>query len=390
MTIHALDRPDLKDAPFLPAVPARLRRVSGTASIFAAIRKGDLLLHHPYDSFAPVVDFVTHAARDRRVLAIKQTLYRVGKDSPVVDALLEAPQTGKEVAALLELKARFDEESNIEWARALEREGVHVIYGLIGLKTHAKALLVVRREGGHIRRYVHLATGNYNVSTAQVYTDLGLLTCDEAIGADVTDLFNYLTGYSAKASYRKLLVAPVNLRARIEEKIRREIDLRRKGEPAHLIFKMNALVDRRMIQLLYEASREGVEVDLIVRGICCLRPGLEGVSERIRVRSIVGRFLEHSRVYYFRNGGAEDVYLGSADLMPRNLDHRVEVLFPVEDPSLVRVIRDEVLGLALRDNVRARRMLPDGRYERVRPPSGEPLVDSQAWLLASRSAAPAE
>ncbi len=385
-SLHALDRYDLKYPPHLPSMPAPFRKSSGNATVFTAIRKSDVLVHHPYDSFAPVVEFVTRAARDRRVLAIKQTLYRAGSDSPVVEALLEAPSYGKEVAALVELKARFDEESNIEWARALEREGVHVIYGLVGLKTHCKALLVVRKEGKRIRRYVHLATGNYNAVTAQHYTDLGFFSCDEAIGADVTDLFNYLTGYSAKTGFRKLLVAPINLRARLEELVRREIDRQRAGEPAHLIFKMNALADKRMIQLLYEASRAGVHIDLIVRGICCLRPGLPGVSENIRVTSIVGRFLEHSRVYYFLNGGEEQVYLGSADLMSRNLDRRVEVLFPVEVAGLVRQLRDEVLGVELADNVKARRMRPDGSYERVVPLSDEARIDAQAVFLRLREA----
>jgi polyphosphate kinase len=289
---------------------------------------------------------------------------------------------------LVELKARFDEASNITWAKRLEAEGVHVVYGLLGLKTHSKIALVVRKEGDTIRRYVHLSTGNYNVSTAQIYTDLGFFTCNEAIGADATDLFNYLTGYSAKADYRKLLVAPVNLRAKMEALICREIDQCRRGEPAHLIFKMNALVDRQMIQLLYQASQAGVKVDLLVRGICCLRPGLPGFSENIRVTSIVGRFLEHSRIYYFRNGGAEEVYLGSADLMLRNIDHRVEVLFPVEAPALVRHIREDILSVYLADNVKARCLQPNGSYARRMRAEGAPLVNSQAWLLTHSPAWP--
>ena len=298
------------------------------------IRRQDILLHHPYDSFSPVVEFLNAAARDPAVLAIKQTLYRVGQNSPVVEALLEAVRNGKQVAVLVELKARFDEESNIEWARALESEGVHVVYGLLGLKTHSKIALVVRQEGERIRRYVHLSTGNYNVVTARLYTDLGLFTCDEAIGMDASDVFNYLTGYSDKRTYRRFLVAPINLRAGLETLIRREIQHQRTGTQGHLIFKVNALVDKSMIQLLYEASQAGVRIDLLVRGMCCLRPGVAGVSETITVTSIVGRFLEHSRVFWFRNGGTEEVYLGSADLMMRNLDRRVEIIFPILDRVL--------------------------------------------------------
>jgi polyphosphate kinase len=354
--------------------------------IFAAIRRGDILLHHPFDSFVPVVDFLRAAAADPDVLAIKMTLYRVGRNAPVVQALLDAREEGKQVSVLVELKARFDEERNIEWARRLEDEGVHVVYGLLGLKTHSKVALVVRREGDSIRRYLHLSTGNYNALTAQLYTDLGLLTCDEEIGADATDLFNFLTGYSTKRDYRRLLVAPVNLRERFEQLIEREIEHQRRGEPGHLIFKMNALVDRRMIRLLYKASQAGVKVDLIVRGICSLRPGVPGVSENIRVTSILGRFLEHSRIYYFRNAGDEQVWLGSADLMPRNINSRVEVLFPVRDPRLVELLRYEILGAYTSDNVKARVMLHDGTYVRVRPAEGEAPVSSQAWFLRKRAA----
>lgn len=380
MSLYHLDRHDLKDPPFLPAVPAALAESEG--DIFSAIRRQDILLHHPYDSFTPVVDFFQAAAVDPNVLAIKQTLYRVGRNSPVVEALMEAARNGKEVAVLIELKARFDEESNIEWARALEHEGVHVVYGLLGLKTHSKIALVVRREGDRLRRYVHLSTGNYNPATAQVYTDLGLFTCDEAIGADATDVFNYLTGYSTKQDYAKFLVAPINLRARLKSLICREIERARNGEPGHLVFKLNSLVDKPTIQLLYEASQAGVKVDLIVRGICCLRPGLEGVSENIRVTSIVGRFLEHSRIFYFRNGGKEEIYLGSADLMPRNLDRRVEILFPVEDARLIRQLRDQILEVYLDDNVKSRQMLSDGTYHRVKCVSGQSRIDSQAWLVS--------
>jgi polyphosphate kinase len=384
MSLHALDRPDLKDPPFLAAVPAPLDARTRRESVFAAIRQEDLLLHHPYDSFAPVIEFLESAARDPQVLAIKQTLYRVGRDSPVVDALLEARERGKQVAVLVELKARFDEESNIGWARKLEDEGVHVVYGLLGLKTHSKVALVVRAESDGIRRYVHLATGNYNHATAQAYTDLGLFTADEAIGADASDLFNYLTGYSAKADYRKLLVAPINLRHRLEALVKREIEHAKAGREARLAFKMNALVDPEMIRTLYRASRAGVKVDLIVRGICCLRPGVPGVSETIRVTSVVGRFLEHSRIYYFLNGGQDEVFLGSADLMPRNLDRRVEVLFPIEHRRLVAHLRDEVLAVMLADNVQARLLLPDGTYQRLRPAENEAPMDSQAWFLRRR------
>jgi len=376
--IYSLDRYDLKYRPFLPSIPRALKEAE---DIFAAIRRQDILLHHPYDSFSPVIEFLQAAAHDPNVLAIKQTLYRVGRNSPVVEALLQAARNGKQVAVLVELKARFDEESNIEWARALEREGVHVVYGVLGLKTHAKALLVVRREGHHLRRYVHLATGNYNPTTARIYTDLGLFTCDEDIGADVSDVFNYLTGYSAKKDYRKILVAPINLRAGIEMLIQREIERRQRGEPAHLIFKLNSLIDERIIRLLYRASQVGVRVDLIVRGMCCLRPGVPGLSENIRVTSIVGRFLEHSRIYYFYNGGAEQIYLGSADLRPRNLDRRVEILFPVQDARLIRQVRDQILATYLADNCRARLMLPDGTYKRLTPDNGAPPLDSQAAFL---------
>jgi polyphosphate kinase len=384
MSLYQIDRWDLKEKPFIPATPLGLRDLTPDGNIFAIIRQGDILLHHPYDSFTPVVDFLKAAARDPDVLAIKQTLYRVGRKPPVVDALLEAQLNGKQVAVLVELKARFDEESNIGWAKMLEREGVHVIYGLLGLKTHSKVALVIRKEGEGIRRYVHLATGNYNAVTAQLYEDIGMFTCDEDIGADATDLFNYLTGYSKQTEYRKLLVAPVNLRQRLEHLIEREIIHQKENQNGHLIFKVNALVDEQMILLLYKASQAGVKIDLLVRGICSLKPGLPGLSENIKVTSIVGRFLEHSRIYYFFNNGQEEVILGSADLMPRNINRRVEVLFPVQDSHLIRMIRDSILDIYLQDNVKARRMLSNGQYERVCPGPEEPLINSQATFLEQR------
>jgi polyphosphate kinase len=390
MDLHQIDRPDLKDVPFVPAVPDSLKPASEDEDIFATIQRNQVLLHHPFDSFQPVIDFLRRAAHDPNVLAIKMTLYRVGRNAPVVEALLEANEEGKQVAVLVELKARFDEESNIEWARALEREGVHVVYGLLGLKCHCKVAMVVRREGDKIRRYVHLATGNYNAVTAHLYTDLGLFTCDEQIADDVTDLFNYLTGYSAKDNYKKLLVAPVNLRQRLTDMIDREIEHQKRGKQAHLIFKMNSLVDGPFIRTLYRASQAGVRVDLLVRGICCLRPGLAGVSENIEVSSIVGRFLEHSRIYYFRNGGGEEIYIGSADLMPRNLNRRVEVVFPVEDSKLVARLKKEILFAYLADNVKKRKMRSDGTYVRLRPTGSKPEVNSQAWLVEKAKAAAEE
>jgi polyphosphate kinase len=381
MQLYNIDRYDLKDPTFLPSLPNALKADQYDGNLFNTIRKEDILLHHPYESFSPVVDFLRAAARDPDVLAIKQTLYRVGRNPPVVEALLEAVENGKQVAVLLELKARFDEESNIGWAKKLEASGVHVIYGLLGLKTHSKIALVVRKEGDGIRRYIHLGTGNYNAVTAQIYEDLGMFTCDDAIGADATDLFNYLTGYSNKKEYRKLLVAPINLRERMQALIYREIEAHKRGEKGHLIFKVNALVDRPIIQALYRASQAGVKVDLLVRGICCLRPGLKGISENIRVTSIVGRFLEHSRIFYFHNAGQEEVFLGSADMMPRNINRRVEVLFPVRESSMIRYLREVVLGTYLADNTSARRMLPEGSYERLKPRSKEAAIDSQAVLL---------
>jgi polyphosphate kinase len=363
--IASIDRHDLKYPPFMPAVPPELNPESADGDTYSAISKRDILLHHPYDSFQPLVNFLNHAARDPNVLAIKMTLYRVGRNSPVVEALLAAIENRKQVAVLVELKARFDEESNIEWAKALEREGAHVVYGLLGLKIHGKVALIVRKEGDKIKRYVHLGTGNYNQVTAHLYTDIGLLTCDEKIGADVTDLFNYLTGYSAKRNYRKLLVAPINLRENLRRLIQREIEHQQQGAGGHIILKVNALVDDQIIALLYEASQSGVKIDLLIRGICCLRPGMPGLSENIRVLSILGRFLEHSRLYFFNNGGKPDIYCGSADLMPRNLDRRVEVLFPIEDPKLSRYLRD-VLQHYLTERGNAWSMNPDGTYTLVR------------------------
>jgi polyphosphate kinase len=374
--LPALDRPDLSDPPFEPYVPEFFSSMA-EEDIFAVMRHSDRLLHHPYDSFQPVVDLLRKAAVDPEVLAIKMTLYRVGRNSPIVKALLDAIENGKQVAVLVELKARFDEESNIEWARALEREGVHVVYGLVGLKVHCKIALIVRRETEGIRRYVHLGTGNYNPATGRLYTDLSLFTANEEIGTDASDLFNQLTGFSHKADFRRLLVAPLTMRSRLKELIRREIAL---GPRGRLIFKTNALEDRDMIQLLYEASQAGVKIDLMVRGICCLRPGLPGVSENITVRSIVGRFLEHSRIYYFGNNGAEEIYSGSADLMPRNLDRRVELLFPILDPSLVRLIKDVIIDRYLADNRKARIAKSDGTYE-----SGRGSMDAQAWFVSHRT-----
>jgi len=377
--LPSLDRPELRDEPFEPWVPPHFS-AHAEEDMFTVMREGDRVLHHPYESFQPVIDLLQKAAHDPDVLAIKMTLYRVGRNSPIVQALLEAIENGKQVAVLVELKARFDEESNIEWARALEREGVHVVYGLVGLKVHCKIALIVRREQDGIRRYLHLGTGNYNATTARLYTDLSLFTCNADLGADATDLFNYLTGYSHKSDFRKLLVAPVTLRKHMTALIRREME---QGSRGRLIFKMNALEDRAMVKLLYEASRAGVRIDLIVRGLCCLRPGIPGVSENITVKSIVGRFLEHSRLYYFENGGQEEIYMGSADLMPRNLDRRVEILFPILDSAIVRRLRDSVLERCLEDNHKARIGKPEGTYE-FAPINGAGSVDSQGWFIQHR------
>jgi polyphosphate kinase len=385
---NSIDRHDLKYPPFKPAIPKQFSNVALASDIFEIIQQGNILLHHPYDSFSPVIDFLHAAARDPDVLAIKQTLYRTGQNSPIVEALLEAAENGKQVAVLVELKARFDEESNIGWAQMLERAGVHVVYGLVGLKTHCKITMVVRKEGEGIRRYLHMATGNYNAITSSMYEDIGLFTCDETMGQDATDLYNYLTGYSTKQDYQKLLVAPVNLREKLESFIRREMEHAKHKRPAQLIFKVNALVDKHIIQLLYEASQAGVKVDLFVRGICSLVPGIKGVSENIRVISILGRYLEHSRIFYFRNNGEEEIYLGSADLMPRNINHRVEVVFPVELPEHIRYLRDHVLQTYTKDNTSARIMQSDGSYLRLHPSNKEKSVDVQSWLMQNPSGAP--
>jgi polyphosphate kinase len=379
MKLYKLDRPDLKDAPFKPRTPAALRRPH--PSIFDAIREQDILLHHPYSSFAPVTDFIAAAAEDENVAAIKICLYRTGHNSPIPQSLIEASEQGKQVTAIIELKARFDEENNIEWAQRLEEAGVHVVYGLMGLKTHCKLALVVRREDDTMRRYVHIATGNYNPDTSRAYTDLGLFTADEEIGADASELFNYLTGYSRQKEYRQLMVAPVNMRERMVSLIGREAEHARAGRPAHMIIKINRLADIEIIRALYDASQAGVRVDLIVRGVCMLRPGVEGLSETITVCSVVGRFLEHSRVFYFANGGEEEFYTGSSDWMPRNLNRRVEVLTPVKDARLRRHLKEVILAAYLRDNVKARRLLPNGSYERIQPAAGEERFDSQLHFM---------
>ena len=347
---------------------------------FDVIRAQDVLVHHPYESFGAVVDFIDRAADDPQVLAIKQTLYRTSGASPIISALARAAQNGKQVTALVELKARYDEENNIVWARELEQAGVHVVYGIVGLKTHCKAALVVRREGGSLQRYVHLATGNYNPTTARVYTDLGLFTADPAFGQDVSEMFNLLTGYSQTRRWRKLIVAPVELRERVVALIDRERRHAEAGRPARIIVKMNALVEVSVIDALYRASQAGVEIDLIIRGICCLRAGLPGVSERIRVTSIVDRFLEHSRVFYFSNDGNPEVFLASADWMPRNFVRRIEVMFPIENAQLKARIVDRVLPTILNDNVKARLQNPDGSYRRATPEEGQATIRSQTVL----------
>jgi len=385
MELMSIDRYDLKDKTYHPALPPIIHKRSPEGDIYKAIREGDILLHHPYDTFAPVIQFLKTAAHDPDVLAIKQTLYRTGKNSPVVDTLLDAQLNRKQVSVLVELKARFDEESNIGWAKKLEQEGVHVTYGLVGLKTHCKVALVVRREDEHIRRYVHLATGNYNAVTAHLYEDIGMFTKDEDIAADASDLFNYISGYSAKRDYRKLFVAPINMRQRLKELILREVEHQSNGKQGRIVFKVNAITDQDMIDLLYGASQAGVKIDLIVRGTCCLRPALKNISENIRVISILGRFLEHSRIYYFENDGNPKIYMGSADLMPRNLDRRVEVLFPVEDERLVNKIKDEILSLYLADNTKAWLMQSNGKYERRKLGDGDKLVNVQASLMEQRT-----
>ncbi|NJL93566.1 MAG: polyphosphate kinase 1 [Anaerolineae bacterium] len=374
----AVNAPILHDPGF---IAYRSPMLAQGNDIFAAIRERDILLHHPYDSFSPVVEFVQQAARDPRVLAIKCTLYRLGKNSPIVNALLEARANDKQVSALVELKARFDEENNITWARALEAQGVHVIYGFQGLKTHSKIMLVVRQEADGLRSYVHLSTGNYNPTTARIYSDLGVFTCREDLTNDALLLFNRLTGFGPSTEYKKLLVAPEYLRSSLVALIDREIEHAQAGRAARLVFKMNSLVDARIIRKLYEASQAGIPIDLIVRGICCLRPGMRGISENIRVTSIVGRFLEHTRIYYFRNGGEEEIYMGSADMMPRNLDRRVETVFPVESPALKIELRDVILDKQLSDTHKARLLQSDGTYIRRLPAPGAAPFDSQSWFI---------
>ncbi len=381
MELMEINIPELKDAPFKPSIPPRL---STEESIFSVIRRKNILLYHPYDSFDPVVRFIREAARDPEVLAIKMTLYRVGPDSPIVAALMDARENGKQVAVLVELKARFDEENNIVWARALERAGVHVVYGLVGLKTHAKVSVVIRHEQDGIRRYIHMATGNYNDVTARVYADLGFFTCDPELGQDVSALFNGLTGYSQGEEYKKLLVAPGAMQDEIISRIEREIAIHTQNGNGYLAFKMNSLVDQACIQALYQASQAGVKVDLQVRGICCLRPGLPGISDNITVTSVVGRFLEHARIYYFCNGGEDEILIGSADLMPRNLYRRVETLFPIEDQGVKTSLRDQILRIHLKDNLKSRRMQPDGTYERIVPGEQEERIHSQEWLIKNR------
>ncbi len=378
MGLYKLDYPSLKERGFTPAIPSVL---ANEENIFEVVRRQDVLLHHPYDSFAPVVDFIQVAAVDPKVLAIKQTLYRTSGDSPIVSALIAASEAGKQVAVIVELKARFDEENNIIWARKMERSGVHVVYGLLGVKTHCKVALVVRQEEGTIRRYVHLGTGNYNPTTAKIYTDLGLLTCNPEIGADVSELFNFLTGYSRQRNYRKLMVAPIHLRERIIGLIEREIEHNRAGRPSRIIAKLNSLTDTKIIRTLYEASQAGISISLIIRGVCCLRPGIPGLSDNISVISIIGRFLEHSRVYCFANGGQDEIYLGSADLMQRNMDRRIELLFPVQDEKLKQRLKNEILEISLADNKGARLLLSDGSYQRLQPSPNGATIDSQHIFL---------
>lgn len=362
MQLYSLDRPRLKEKPIMAVVPSELQK---KVNIFDVIKKQDILLHHPYTSFSTVADFIAGAASDPDVQAIKICLYRTGKDSPIVNSLIRASRLGKQVTALVELKARFDEENNIEWARMLENEGVHVVYGINTLKTHSKVLLVVRREKGKLVRYVHLATGNYNPITARIYTDLGLLTANEEIGEDGSSLFNFLTGYSQQDKYKRLILAPLHLRDRLISLIRREIKNKHAKKEARIIIKANSLTDVDVINELYRASQEGIEIDLIIRGICALRPGIKGLSENIRVRSIIGRFLEHSRIYYFANGGQDEVYIGSADVMHRSFDTRVEVVTPILDPEIRNYLKDSILAAYLKDDFNAHILRPDGTYKKL-------------------------
>ncbi len=379
MELANLERSDLKYSPLHPTV---LTEPGSKESLFALIKKEDILLHHPYDSFTPVVDFIRQAALDPQVLAIKQTLYRVGSNSPIVAALMEARQNGKQVAVLLELKARFDEENNIEWARKLEDEGVHVVYGVLGLKTHAKVCMVVRRESEGIYRYLHLGTGNYNPITSRFYTDFSFFTCDKVMGEDVTDLFNALTGYSKKDTYAKLLVAPGGIREQLINRINQEVIRQQEHSDGYIIFKMNSLVDKACIQALYRASQTGVTIHLFIRGMCGIRPGIPGLSETITVISHVGRFLEHSRCFYFHNGGNDELFIGSADLMTRNLDRRVELLFPIENPILRKHIVDHILTPYLKDNTQGRQLQADGTYTRITPLPNDPPVHVQDWFIS--------
>lgn len=372
-----IDRADLR---FPGHHPFTAEPLANVKSLFETVSTHDVLVHHPFDSFRSVEEFVGSAQGDPQVVGIKQTLYRVGSESPIVESLLSAGEDGKQVAVMVELKARFDESNNLVWARALERAGVHVTYGFRDLKTHCKLCLVVRREKDGMKQYAHIGTGNYNPSTARLYTDLGLFTCDEAITQDISELFNYLTGFSKQTKYRKLLVAPLNLREGILDRIEHESALARKGGKGRIILKVNSLVDPEVIDALYEASQEGVSVDLIVRGVCCLRPGVPGLSENIRVVSIVGRFLEHSRVYYFGNGGTPNVLIGSADCMRRNLDRRIEVLVPVENESLIQLLRKRSLDPYLKDTARSWVLDGNGEYHR-RKPEGD-VFDAQEWLMS--------
>lgn len=384
MAIAFLPMSEYQDQPWKSVSHPRLKEdeQNPTKSIFEIIREGDFLVHHPYQSFTTTVQrFIEEAAVDPHVLAIKQTLYRTSGDSPIVHALIRAAENGKQVAVLVELKARFDEANNISWAKKLENAGVHVVYGLKNLKTHTKTALVVRQEGDRLLRYMHIGTGNYNPKTARFYSDLGIFSCRDDLGADLTDLFNYLTGYSRQKDYRKLLVAPVNMRDRFLELIHREIEHQKNGYPCYIIAKMNSLVDPEIINALYEASQVGVNIDLIIRGICCVRPKVKGLSDRIRVISVIGRFLEHSRIFYFSNGGAEQVYIGSADWMPRNLDARVEVITPVEEPALVQELK-QILEIILADNRQAWDLHPDGTYTQRSPKDGEPEMSSQKHFMS--------
>jgi len=380
MAIAFLPLPQYKDQPWR-SVTHPVLKAHPTTSIFDILRHHDLLLHHPYQSFTSSVQrFIEEAADDPQVLAIKQTLYRTSGDSPIVHSLIRAAENGKQVAVLVELKARFDEANNILWAQKLENAGVHVVYGIKNLKTHTKTALVVRQEGDRLVRYMHIGTGNYNPKTARFYSDLGLLTCNDDLGADLTDLFNHLTGYSRQQSYRKLLVAPVVMRKRFIELIEREIQHQLSGHSSYMIMKMNSLVDPQIIDLLYKASQAGVKIDLIIRGICCIRPQVAGLSENIRAMSVIGRFLEHSRIFYFSNGGQEQIFIGSADWMPRNLDTRVEVITPIEAPNLLRELK-QILDITLADNRQAWDLQPDGTYIQRHPQPDAPELTSQKQFM---------